>query len=93
MICWWSQRVCRKARPILLRTLSAEGTLRDLTGVIGLYFHGNEQYRHIPYLYNYVKQPWKTQALVRRIQSELYRPFPAGLCGMDDITEIWKDGM
>jgi putative alpha-1,2-mannosidase len=48
--------------------------LRDLTGVIGLYFHGNEQYRHIPYLYNYVGEPWKTQALVRRIQKELYRP-------------------
>jgi len=62
--------------------------LRDLTGVIGLYFHGNEQYRHIPYLYNYVKQPWKTQALVRRIQSELYRPVPAGLCGMDDYGDL-----
>lgn len=58
--------------------------LRDLTGVIGLYFHGNEQYRHIPYLYNYVSEPWKTQALVRKIQKVLYRPLPAGMCGMDD---------
>lgn len=62
--------------------------LRDLTGVIGLYFHGNEQYRHIPYLYDYVEQPWKTQALVRRIQIELYRPVPAGLCGMDDFGDL-----
>jgi putative alpha-1,2-mannosidase len=62
--------------------------LRDLTGVIGLYFHGNEQYRHIPYLYDYVGQPWKTQALVRRIQRELYRPLPAGLCGMDDFGDL-----
>jgi predicted alpha-1,2-mannosidase len=62
--------------------------LRDLTGVIGLYFHGNEQYRHIPYLYDYVGQPWKTQALVRRIQRELYRPIPAGLCGMDDFGDL-----
>ena len=62
--------------------------LRDLTGVIGLYFHGNEQYRHIPYLYNYVGQPWKTQALVRTIQTELYRPIPAGLCGMDDYGDL-----
>lgn len=59
--------------------------LRDLTGVIGLYFHGNEQYRHIPYLYNYVSEPWKTQALVRKIQKVLYRPVPAGMCGMDDF--------
>jgi putative alpha-1,2-mannosidase len=62
--------------------------LRDLTGVIGLYIHGNEQYRHIPYLYNYVGEPWKTQALVRRIQRELYRPTPAGLCGMDDFGDL-----
>jgi putative alpha-1,2-mannosidase len=62
--------------------------LRDLTGVIGLYFHGNEQYRHIPYLYNYVGEPWKTQAMVRRIQEELYRPIPAGLCGMDDYGDL-----
>jgi len=62
--------------------------LRDLTGVVGLYFHGNEQYRHIPYLYNYVGQPWKTQALVRRIQTGLYRPIPAGLCGMDDFGDL-----
>ena len=62
--------------------------LRDLTGVIGLYFHGNEQYRHIPYLYNYVGEPWKTQALVRRIQKDLYRPIPAGLCGMDDYGDL-----
>jgi putative alpha-1,2-mannosidase len=62
--------------------------LRDLTGVVGLYFHGNEQYRHIPYLYNYAGQPWKTQALVRRIQKVLYLPIPAGLCGMDDFGDL-----
>lgn len=58
--------------------------LRDLTGLIGLYFHGNEQYRQIPFYYNYVGQPWKTQALVRKIMKALHRPVPAGLCGMDD---------
>ncbi|MHA4812174.1 GH92 family glycosyl hydrolase [Flavitalea flava] len=62
--------------------------LRDCTGLIGLYCHGNEQYRHIPYLYNYVGQPWKTQALTRKIQTELYRPVPAGLCGMDDYGNM-----
>ncbi len=62
--------------------------LRDLTGVIGLYFHGNEQYRHIPYLYDYVGQPWTTQALVRQIEQQLYRPEPAGLCGMDDFGDL-----
>ena len=58
--------------------------LRDCSGLIGLYCHGNEQYRHIPFLYNYAGQPWKTQEMVRKIQKFLYRPIPAGLCGMDD---------
>ncbi len=62
--------------------------LRDLTGVMGLYFHGNEQYRHIPFLYNYVGQAWKSQAMVRKIQLALYRPVPAGLCGMDDYGDM-----
>jgi putative alpha-1,2-mannosidase len=62
--------------------------LRDLTGVIGLYFHGNEQYRHIPYLYDRCGQPWKSQELVRKIQKNLYRPVPAGLCGMDDFGDL-----
>ena len=69
-------------------TYNPKMPLRDLTGVIGLYFHGNEQYRHIPYLYNYVGEPWKTQELVRRIQKELYRPIPVGLCGMDDYGDL-----
>nr|WP_275066520.1 glycoside hydrolase domain-containing protein [Acidisarcina polymorpha] len=42
----------------------------------------------MPYLYNDVGEPWKTQALVRRIQKELYRPIPAGLCGMDDYGDL-----
>jgi len=61
--------------------------LRDVTGFLNLYAHGNEVYRHIPYLYNYAGQPWKTQAVVRQIQKTLYRPTPAGMCGMDDYGQ------
>jgi putative alpha-1,2-mannosidase len=61
--------------------------LRDVTGFLNLYSHGNEVYRHIPYLYNYGGQPWKTQAVVREIQKTLYRPTPAGMCGMDDYGQ------
>lgn len=71
------------------KPLPADATpLRDCSGLIGLYCHGNEQYRHIPYLYNYVGQPWKTQAVVRKIQKELYLPVPCGLCGMDDYGQL-----
>ncbi|HZL08373.1 MAG TPA: GH92 family glycosyl hydrolase [Prolixibacteraceae bacterium] len=69
--------------------LPADATpLRDCTGLVGLYCHGNEQYRHIPYLYNYVGQPWRTQEIVRKIQLELYRAVPAGMCGMDDYGNL-----
>ncbi|ETZ19233.1 GH92 family glycosyl hydrolase [Pedobacter sp. V48] len=61
--------------------------LRDVTGFLNLYAHGNEVYRHIPYLYNYSGQPWKTQAIVREIQKTLYRPTPSGMCGMDDYGQ------
>ena len=36
-----------------------EDITRD--GIIGYYVHGNEPGHHIPYLYNWAGQPWKTQ--------------------------------
>lgn len=62
--------------------------LRDVTGFYNLYSHGNEVYRHIPFLYNYAGEPWKTQAVVRKIQKELHRPTPAGMCGMEDYGQL-----
>ena len=62
--------------------------LRDVTGFYGLYAHGNEPFRHIPFLYNYAGQPWKTQEIVRKIQKELHRPTPAGMCGMEDYGQL-----
>ncbi|MGQ8336948.1 GH92 family glycosyl hydrolase [Sunxiuqinia sp. A32] len=62
--------------------------LRDVTGFYGLYSHGNEVYRHIPFLYNYADQPWKTQEIVRKIQKELHRPTPDGMCGMEDYGQL-----
>ena len=62
---------------------------RDLT-VFGLAYYGNqyapsnEHDLQAPFLYDYVGQPWKTQAIVRGLQS-LYRPTPDGLPGNDDL--------
>jgi predicted alpha-1,2-mannosidase len=66
-----------------------EGT-EDITrdGLIGCYVHGNEPGHHIPYLYNWAGQPWKTQATVRKIMKEMYRPAPDGLCGNDDCGQM-----
>ena len=63
----------------------------DVTGVIGMYSHGNEPDHHVSYLYNYAGQPWKTQARVRQIATLLYTNTPGGLCGNDDCgqTSAW----
>ena len=32
------------------------------------------QSHHMAYLYNYIGQPWKTQAMTRRLLDEMYAP-------------------
>ena len=60
----------------------------DVTGVIGMYAHGNEPVHHVAYLYNYAGQPWKTQTRVRQVASTLYTNTPGGICGNDDCGQI-----
>ncbi len=62
----------------------------DITraGIIGNYVHGNEPSHHVPYLYCFAGQPWKTQARVRQIMTEMYRPVPDGLGGNDDLGQM-----
>lgn len=55
---------------------------------IGQYAHGNEPVHHVPYLYNYVGQPWKTQSRVRQIMALLYQATPDGLCGDEDTGQM-----
>jgi|APSaa5957512535_1039671.scaffolds.fasta_scaffold00132_26 predicted alpha-1,2-mannosidase len=63
-------------------------TQSDITGLIGQYAHGNEPSHHIPYLYNYVGRPDKTQKLVRQIMDELYSDQPDGLSGNEDCGQM-----
>jgi predicted alpha-1,2-mannosidase len=60
------------------------GQFPDMTGLIGLYPQGNEPAFHIPYLYNYCGQPWKTQRRVRQIMDVWYGDGPLGICGDED---------
>ncbi len=39
---------------------------------MGQYGHSNQPSHHIPYMYDFAGQPWKTQALVREALSRLY---------------------
>ena len=56
----------------------------DMTGLMGMYCHGNEPAFHIPYLYNYAGQPWMTQNKVRQIMELWYDITPFGLSGDED---------
>ena len=58
------------------------------TGMIGQYAHGNEPSHHVIYLYNKVRQPWKTQKYVAQVMHELYFNAPAGLCGNEDCGQM-----
>jgi predicted alpha-1,2-mannosidase len=49
------------------------------------HWQGNEPTFGTPFAYNTVGQPWKTQATVRRIMTELYHPTPGGEPGNDDV--------
>tara|TARA_R110002153_G_scaffold190217_5_gene343034 strand:+ start:17929 stop:20208 length:2280 start_codon:yes stop_codon:yes gene_type:complete len=59
-----------------------------ISGYIGQYVHGNEPSHHVPYLYSFVEQPHKTQALVRKIMDDLYTTKPDGLAGNEDAGQM-----
>ncbi len=56
----------------------------DQTGNMGMYCAGNEPCTHIPYLYNYAGQPWKTQKRVREVIDCYYRDDVMGVPGDED---------
>jgi len=49
---------------------------------------GNEPNLNVPWLYNWTRQPFKTQATVRRALLNLYSPTPAGYPGNDDLGTL-----
>ena len=60
----------------------------EKVGIIGNYVHGNEPSHHIPYMYNYIGAPWKTQEKVHLIVNSMYHNKPDGLCGNDDCGQM-----
>jgi len=59
-----------------------------ISGYIGQYVHGNEPAHHVPYLYQYINQPSKTQQRVRQIMDDLYTTAPDGLAGNEDAGQM-----
>lgn len=60
----------------------------DISGLVGQYAHGNEPDQHVAYLYAYVGAPWKTQRMVRRLLTEMYKNAPDGIIGNDDCGQM-----
>ncbi|ACQ78399.1 alpha-1,2-mannosidase [Beutenbergia cavernae DSM 12333] len=86
--------------PYTFQVLHDARGLRDLMGVdlfrarldghfaAGWNRHDNEPSHHIPYLFSYAGQPWKTAEHTRRIARESYLATPDGLCGNDDLGQM-----
>ena len=58
--------------------------LPDHTGNVGQFSMANEPSLHIPYLYNYAGQPWKTQKTIRKLLHEWFRNDLMGVPGDED---------
>lgn len=58
---------------------------------MGQYAHGNQPVQHATYLYNYARQPWKTQERVREVMKKLYNATENGFPGDEDQgqTSSW----
>ncbi len=56
----------------------------DSSGNVGMFVMGNEPSFHIPYLYNFAGQPWKTQKRVRMLLEAWFRNDLMGIPGDED---------
>lgn len=59
-------------------------TLPDHTANVGMFSMANEPSLHIPYLYNYAGQPWKTQKRIRTLLDQWFRNDLMGVPGDED---------
>lgn len=56
----------------------------DISGLIGMYAHGNEPSHHVTYMYAFAGQQWKTAEKVRQVMKDFYTDQPEGLAGNED---------
>jgi len=56
----------------------------DASGIVGQFSMGNEPSLHIPYIYNYLGAPWKTQRRVRMLLDTWFTDTTLGMPGDED---------
>jgi len=59
-----------------------------LLAKMGQYAHGNQPTQHVPYLYTFSGQPWKSQKQVRMVMSKLYNATEKGYPGDEDQGQM-----
>ena len=65
-----------------------DSEVKDASGLVGQYAHGNEPSHHMAYLYNYVGAAPKTQKMIRQILNTMYDDKPDGLKGNEDCGQM-----
>lgn len=60
----------------------------NIMGMLGQYWHGNEPCHHVPYLYKFTNQSYKTDAINYYLTKEFYKNTPDGLKGNDDCGQM-----
>lgn len=70
--------------PVGMGKLEFYKLLPDNTGLMGQYSIGNEPSLHIPYLYDYVGAPWKTQKRIHQVIDNYFNNSHQGLPGDED---------
>ena len=60
----------------------------DMSGYIGQFVMGNELDHHVPYLYNWTAEPWRTQEVVHQAIYDFYHPTHEGLIGNEDVGQM-----
>ena len=56
----------------------------DASGLVGQFSMGNEPSLHIPYIYNHLGAPWKTQKRVRMLLDTWFTDTTLGMPGDED---------
>jgi len=72
------------AKPLGRSKYAFYAMLPDHTGNVGQFSMANEPSLHVPYLYNYAGQPWKTQKRLRKLLQEWFRNDLMGVPGDED---------
>ena len=77
--------------PGLFELLGANNQVHEMLDELfatGEYWHSNEPCHHIPYLYNYLGNPVKTQETVKNILATEYTNYDGGIPGNDDSGQM-----